>query len=749
MTRQFTLALLLLAAFPARAADKGDVWIEVRSPNFIVICNTSEKNGRNIAEQFEMFRGVFAQIFPRARVDLGKPLIIFAVKNEKTLKELLPEYWEQKGRTHPAGIFVPGQEKLYVAIRTDASGEYPCSIVYHEYVHALMRLNAEDLPIWLNEGLAEFYAQAYFSNKEVTLGRPSDYHLLNLQQQDLLRLEVLLSVGRDSPYYNEQNKASVFYSQSWALTHFLMFDKAARSGEWLLNYVKKTSAGVKPVDAAEQVFGDLGTFRKRFEAYIRQSVFSAFKTKPKAQIDEQTFSARALTPAESAAQLGDFHVHMDRPVEAKALLEEALKLDPRSPLAHESFGVFHLRKGEWLEAARWFEKAVDLDSKSFLAHFYAAQLVIQRGGMLEEFEKTETRLRRAIALNPAFAPAYSNLATLYAVNDEKLEEALKLALKASQLEPGFLPHRINIAQVLMRMRRVDEAITLADRVLAAATEPAERMLASAFLEGARQYKETMARYEAEKKAAEDRAARRAAQMAEVEAALAKRAEEEAARRAATRLKPGEVVAYGTITQVTCTGPEALQLRLITGNSSIILRAAKKAAVQYFIGQGEPLKFDPCQKLNGQQAEVIYLAGKTRTQLGEIRRIEMLDSPITSGPAPAPGKVTAAMPTASATASASSPAPPPGGRPGWSEGKIASVSCSGTEMRITVDVGGGFSTKLHSANYHKVEFTAAAGITVPNGFQPCTQLRGHKAEVKYFAVDRAAYEGEIASIEIRP
>src|SRR5208282_1858148 len=77
----WVLAPLLLCARPLEGTPK-DTWIEVRSPNFTVISNGDDKEARKIADQFEQFREVFHNSFPKLRVDLGKPLVIFAVKNE-------------------------------------------------------------------------------------------------------------------------------------------------------------------------------------------------------------------------------------------------------------------------------------------------------------------------------------------------------------------------------------------------------------------------------------------------------------------------------------------------------------------------------------------------------------------------------------------------------------------------------------------------------------------------------------------
>src|ERR1700679_2586760 len=69
----------------------------------------------------------------------------------------------------------------------------------------------------------------------------------------------------------------------------------------------------------------------------------------------------------------------------------------------------------------------------------------------------EASLRAAIRLNPGFAPAYDQLAGLFAKEHEKLDEAHLLNVQAIQLDPGNLAYRLNAAMVLMTMGRYDGA----------------------------------------------------------------------------------------------------------------------------------------------------------------------------------------------------------------------------------------------------------------------------------------------------
>src|SRR5215469_10523625 len=164
-------ALCGLFFSPGLWATHEDTWVEVRSPNFTVISNAGEKEGRKIADQFEEIREVFQKTFAKMRSELGKPVIVFAVKNEDSMKLLLPEFWEVKGHMHPAGVYQPAEEKHFVVVRTNIEGPNPHEIVYHEYTHALMNINFRDLPVWLNEGIAEFFGNSTIHDNYVEIGK--------------------------------------------------------------------------------------------------------------------------------------------------------------------------------------------------------------------------------------------------------------------------------------------------------------------------------------------------------------------------------------------------------------------------------------------------------------------------------------------------------------------------------------------------------------------------------------------------
>src|SRR5579859_5201786 len=307
MSKRLFLLLPLFAAVLATARDKAENWIEVRSPHFTVVTNSNEKQGRHIADQFERMRSVFHVAFPKLQIDPGAPLIVLAIKDEKGFRALEPEAYLAKGSVKLGGLFLRASDKNYVLMRLDAEGEHPYAIVYHEYTHLLLSKSAEFMPLWLNEGLAEFYQNTDIRDKEALLGQPSGDDILWLRQNRLLPLATLFTVDHNSPYYHEENKGSIFYAESWALTHYLKMKEFAEKTHHVSEYLELLSKQVDPVTAAARAFGDLKQLQQELDSYIHQtSGFRYLKMVTTTEVDDSAFKVQTLTGAQADAVRADF-----------------------------------------------------------------------------------------------------------------------------------------------------------------------------------------------------------------------------------------------------------------------------------------------------------------------------------------------------------------------------------------------------------------------------------------------------------
>jgi tetratricopeptide (TPR) repeat protein len=456
---------------------KEETWYEVKSPNFTIISNASIRQARRVATSLEQFRAVFQSTLTTLRVDPGFPLTVFAVRDQLSLKALLPEDRKEKGATQPTGIFLPYEGKNIVVLRTDIRSDDRYRVIYHEYVHMAMNLNFQSLPLWLVEGLAELYSYATIKDGASGLGLASR-KLVETLKASMIPLPTLMAVTRSSPYYRQQDKSKVFYAQSWALTHYLALGDKGAHAKQLIEFLGLIKRDVSEQEAAARSFGDLNALQQNLEKYIRSDIFYFYRVEKRLSVKESQYSARTLSSAEALALRGELLVRTNRLDDAKTLLERALQLDPRSAVANEGMGLLFLRLGNLKRSQNYFSAAANLDSKSFLAQYYAAKLSYT---IDKDYSAAENYLHKALAINPKYAPAYHMLSRILLLQGSEPSEALELAREAANLEPAEPGHRINEGQILLVMARYDEARRLAERLLARARNETEYRQAESLL----------------------------------------------------------------------------------------------------------------------------------------------------------------------------------------------------------------------------------------------------------------------------
>jgi tetratricopeptide (TPR) repeat protein len=462
-----------------KRAARPQTWIELRSTHFIVVSNAKEKEARQVGYQFELIRAVFEDYFRQSESATDPPLSVIAVKDEHTFKELMPEFWAKKGSVHPAGYYLGGAEENYVVLRLDIStnegADVPYEPFYHEYVHYLMRRLMFKLPLWMIEGLAEFYGNTRIEGKRVLVGAPSRSHILFLRDKELLRVGSLFDVNASSPYYHEDNKADIFYAESWALTHYLVVRDWEEGTHRVEDFVALLGQGVDQREAARRTIGDPASLEPALRKYIQNSTFNAARQNPP-KIEENSFEMREMSEAESLTVRADFKAHDHQYFEAQAMLEESVKLDPKQPTALEVMGFLYLQQGKLTEAEKCYSEAVAHDSHSYLANYYYAQSLLKGPLDDDSAAKAETSLRIALSANPHFAPSYDLLAYLLLSRNKKVDEAYKMALQAKQLDPANIHYCLREVAALEHLGRAQDAVDVAIHILPTTHTPADHLI---------------------------------------------------------------------------------------------------------------------------------------------------------------------------------------------------------------------------------------------------------------------------------
>jgi hypothetical protein len=330
-------------------ALRHETWIEVKSPHFTIYSNAGEHEGRKVAREFEQIRAMFEQNFPKLRVDFGKPTIAYVLKDENSLKLLIPNYGQDKNAMKIAGFYRSSFDKNYAIVRTDVTGtgSNRYHVMYHEWAHGLFRLNYRGLPLWLDEGLAEYWGGSDIDNKEGRVGMADVRQIRVLQQNRFLPLATLLSIDGTSPLYNTQDHAGVFYAESWAVVHYFSLAPEVRDQHLLDKFLAALQDIDDPIEAANRSFGDLKKAGEKVESYTRQPAFLYQKFLLNSEIDEKGFSAHQ---AESGGRIGgasELFAAQQSSAGGDRNSARSETMDPKTPRVHDSLGYYHYQQSEF------------------------------------------------------------------------------------------------------------------------------------------------------------------------------------------------------------------------------------------------------------------------------------------------------------------------------------------------------------------------------------------------------------------
>jgi tetratricopeptide (TPR) repeat protein len=745
MTRPLTVALLVflglavLSSTPPPGA-KHETWFEARSPNFIVVSNAGEKQARKTAIRFEQIRAVFRRELALASKHESPVITIMAVKDEDSMKALLPEYWI-KGHAHPAGMFLENMNQYFATIQLDAPGSNPYNTIYHEYFHSLTAPYYPNLPVWVSEGLAEFYGNTQVGDSEVGMGRPDPDLIVELKQGGLMPLDALFKVDHNSPYYNEQNKISVFYAESWALTHYLMVgDKAAHRAS-LQAYINAMTKGATEEQAAAQAFGDLKQLQAALFAYIGNAAFYYIKAPPPPEVPAADLQVHELSEAEVDAYRGGFAAVRGRTQDAIPILEQAVKLDPKLALGYQYLAFAEYQDNKHAEALADFTRAIELNPKNALTRFLRAYLTSTQGGGVGDDTQMREDLRAAIAVSPEFAPPYGVLAVYMANQGDNLPEALKLAQKAQALEPGSTIYQIDLAQVMARMNRYKEARNIALHARTSAANPMERAEAEhflAFLDQVSQYSRDDS--DAAEPAVVRESSGTAASTASGTNSPARTPDATAVRTAGDDAGPGAATtlreATGVVTKLSCMN--GLKFELDTGAGTLTLRVKPGAQYHIKVMKRPSGPFNPCTTIQGQRVKVEYQPVGSNGKMGEVESLTVQAA--SSGEGAGGGAENSGgarrLSVEGAHAEAVTTAV---------EGSVTQVLCNGSELTLNLDAGDG-AYILHARDTTRVQFQQDVAFDAGN-FEPCTQLKGRPVKIAFVTVEGKTYDGEIQGVEV--
>lgn len=468
---------------------EGETWYEVQTPRFVVVSNAPESRVEGLAADLDRMVDTVAGVVPASRGRSGRTLVFLLNSRSDLLRTCRP--LGGNACDGLAGLFT--RRTLGPLILTDATNlDSARSIAYHELTHAFVRSSSPDIPLWLEEGLAELYSSFQVTAEDVRIGRPLPRHLETIEQHGLLPLERLLAVDLDSEEYSSGTDRRRFFATSWLLTHYLVVGSPDRQGQ-LARYIAEARQG-QPVGAAfRAAFGcEPAAIEKELARYAGATQMPVLQLRADEVPPVQANRPRVLPRDELLTALATISLDTsgDGLRDADSLLREALRLNPGSARATTLRAWALAQLGNASEATSLFEQALrlapsDPDTLVLYARSLLEELAPSRSPLTSavpqaELARPRRLLDQALRLAPDHVLGLVTLGRSYVVSsDRECSAGIAPLSRALELDPDTTEAAFFLAQLLARSGFPARAEAVIGRYLATSSDPGERAKARA------------------------------------------------------------------------------------------------------------------------------------------------------------------------------------------------------------------------------------------------------------------------------
>lgn len=449
------LCTLLPTRLEARDLEIDQGWLRIESRELTVLTNADADRGREIAAALQRFRAVFGRLAPALELNSPAPTTLLAFRDGDSYAPY--KTVADRGASRILGQFISHPDSNFLTLDAGTELVSSLSVIHHEYVHYFVRNNFPAVPLWFNEGLAEYYSTFDSEGDTVLIGGAVDRHLAWLRRHGEFELSQVLAADTRSRSYHAPDQVGGFYAVSWLLVHYLL----SGDGEQLeraADFFTLLQEGDEATAAFEDAFEiRLSTLQDVLRTYVTEGDFEATRiavddlpsadrlrvsrlTPPDANgylgglstrighldLAEDHFQRALDQRAEHAASLAGLALLRDaagRVDEAELLYEDALQQGSSRPETFLDYGRHLLRRPQvtptsdaavrsaWIERGRWaLEQALDLKGDYGQA-WYLLGLSHGAGG---DPETALRAMQRAHALMPSRLEVVGQLAQAYA-----------------------------------------------------------------------------------------------------------------------------------------------------------------------------------------------------------------------------------------------------------------------------------------------------------------------------------------------
>ena len=180
----------------------------------------------------------------------------------------LHDYHAAGGMQGTAGVFNPNTDTL-MAFADDRTTSYTWNVIQHEGFHQFARsVIGGELPIWVNEGMAEYFGEGIFTGDGFITGYIPPKRLAHVKEQlegqklKPIKDMMLLNHARWNAEMRQEN-----YDQAWTMVQFLAHAENGKYQGAFVGFMRAIAIGQQWDTAWLNNFGSAEGFEKKWSEY--------------------------------------------------------------------------------------------------------------------------------------------------------------------------------------------------------------------------------------------------------------------------------------------------------------------------------------------------------------------------------------------------------------------------------------------------------------------------------------------------
>jgi Flp pilus assembly protein TadD len=439
-------------------------WTETEVAGLRFLNQTEPERSRELISSLIRFREALRVLAPDAVHDAPVPTEVILFANEAAYRP----YKQLAGRNtdHLVGHFTATTFGDWIAVNGDISVGGQFRAIFHEATHAFIAHSFPKVPLWLNEGLAEYYSTFRVVGSREEVGHAIEHHLRALESEGMMPLRTLFGIDATSPYYRESERSGRFYAQSWLLVHYLM-SVAGDDQSAVERFLAAVAAGVSSETAFRSSLGmSISQVERTLRDYSHRKEYDYWSLAESAAVENPVL--RPVSENWVRYRLGTF-LALSRPENASAArfrLKSAA--DGGVADAWASLGYLSENAGQPDDAESFFDRAVAGGARESLSYtLYGRFLLTTSEPGSDRAVWAREMLEQAIALDPAFVEPRALLGSSYLLAPaDQTEAGIRQLREAWTRLPGRLDIPFNLAMLLIQTGDTDEADRIIDQIAA-------------------------------------------------------------------------------------------------------------------------------------------------------------------------------------------------------------------------------------------------------------------------------------------